>query len=85
MQNCSMISGRVREMSEHLGLLGIRDQQARDTKARLIAAALTLFAQNGVRGTSIKEIAREARVAQGLLYHYFASTAAPMRGIDMQK
>ena len=50
-----------------------RDQQARETKARLIEAALTLFAQNGVSNTPIKEIAREAGVAQGLLYHYFAS------------
>ena len=51
----------------------LRDQQARETKARLIGAALTLFSQNGVSSTSIKDIAREAGVAQGLLYHYFAS------------
>ncbi len=50
-----------------------RDQQARETRARLIEAALHLFAEKGVGGTSIKDIAREAGVAQGLLYHYFAS------------
>lgn len=50
-----------------------RDQQARETRAKLIEAALYLFAQKGVGGTSIKDIAREAGVAQGLLYHYFAS------------
>jgi AcrR family transcriptional regulator len=61
-------------MSEHEDLQeNKRDRQARDTKARLLAAALTLFAQNGVSSTSIKDIAREAGVAQGLLYHYFAS------------
>jgi len=50
-----------------------RDQQARETRAKLIEAALHLFAEKGVGGTSIKDIAREAGVAQGLLYHYFAS------------
>ncbi len=59
-------------MSEEATQENSRDRQARDTKARLIAVALTLFAQNGVAGTSIKDIAREAGVAQGLLYHYFA-------------
>ncbi len=50
-----------------------RDQQARETRAKLIETALHLFARKGVSGTSIKDIAREAGVAQGLLYHYFAS------------
>ncbi len=50
-----------------------RDQQARETRAKLIETALHLFAEKGVGGTSIKDIAREAGVAQGLLYHYFAS------------
>ena len=49
-----------------------RDQQARETRAKLIEAALHLFAEKGVDNTSIKDIAREAGVAQGLLYHYFA-------------
>ena len=61
-------------MNDQEDLTGtLRDRQARDTKARLIDAALTLFSQKGVGNTSIKEIAREAGVAQGLLYHYFAS------------
>lgn len=53
------------------GDLTRRDQQARETRAKLIEAALHLFAEKGVDSTSIKDIAREARVAQGLLYHYF--------------
>lgn len=48
-----------------------RDQQARETRAKLIEAALNLFAEKGVDHTSIKDIAHEAGVAQGLLYHYF--------------
>ena len=34
---------------------------------------MDLFSRQGVDNTSIKDIAREAGVAQGLLYHYFAS------------
>lgn len=49
-----------------------RDQQARETRAKLIETALHLFSEKGVDSTSIKDIAREAGVAQGLLYHYFA-------------
>ncbi len=49
-----------------------REQQARDTRAKLIETALDLFARQGVDNTSIKDIARGAGVAQGLLYHYFA-------------
>ncbi len=49
-----------------------RDQQAQETRARLIETALDLFSRQGVDNTSIKDIAREAGVAQGLLYHYFA-------------
>ena len=54
------------------GELTRRDQQARGTRAKLIETALHLFAEKGVDNTSIKDIARAAGVAQGLLYHYFA-------------
>jgi len=54
------------------GELTRRDQQARETRAKLIETALHLFADKGVDSTSIKDIAREAGVAQGLLYHYFS-------------
>jgi AcrR family transcriptional regulator len=50
-----------------------RDKQAQETRAKLIETALDLFARQGVDSTSIKDIARAAGVAQGLLYHYFAS------------
>ena len=50
-----------------------RDRQAQETRAKLIETALDLFSRQGVDSTSIKDIAREAGVAQGLLYHYFAS------------
>lgn len=43
---------------------------------RLIEAALTLFAKRGFHGTSVAQIAAEARVAKGLFYHYFESKQA---------
>jgi AcrR family transcriptional regulator len=48
-----------------------RDRQARETRAKLVETALDLFSRQGVDNTSIKDIARAAGVAQGLLYHYF--------------
>lgn len=43
------------------------------TRARIIDAALTLFAQHGYAGATIKQIAQAAGMAQGLLYNYFPS------------
>jgi AcrR family transcriptional regulator len=52
-----------------------------ESRARIMEAALTLFAHYGYDGTSIKMIAQEAGVAQGLLYNYFASKEALLRAI----
>lgn len=49
-----------------------RERQAQETRTKLVEAALDLFSRQGVDSTSIKDIGREAGVAQGLLYHYFA-------------
>ncbi|MFI0480135.1 TetR/AcrR family transcriptional regulator [Actinomadura sp. 9N215] len=69
-----------------------------DAKARLIDAALTLFAAKGFTGTSIRAIAREAGLSDSALYAHFEDkqaifgaaiatlgaqdTAAPIAGID---
>lgn len=50
-----------------------RELQAQERRKQLIDIALKLFAEKGVERTSIKDIASEAGVAQGLLYHYFSS------------
>ncbi|GAB4209898.1 MAG: TetR family transcriptional regulator [Roseiflexaceae bacterium] len=42
-------------------------------RARILDAALTLFGRHGYEGTTVKLIAQEAGVAQGLLYNYFQS------------
>lgn len=50
-----------------------REVQAQERRKQLIDTALKLFAEKGMERTSIKDIATEAGVAQGLLYHYFRS------------
>jgi len=50
-----------------------RKLQAEETRLRILDAALHIFALRGYSETSIKDIALEADIAQGLIYHYFAS------------
>ena len=44
-------------------------------KQDLIDAAVRLVARNGVRGTTVRSIAREAGVTEGALYRHYASKA----------
>ncbi len=46
---------------------------ARDTKTRIVDAALELFAQNGYLGTSMSDIAKQLSITKGALYKHFAS------------
>ena len=48
----------------------IRRHQRRQA---IVEAARPLFAQNGFRGTSVRDIARAANVSEALLYKHFAS------------
>ena len=44
-----------------------------DTKETLLQAALRVFAANGYHGSSVADIAKEAKVSKALFYHYFQS------------
>lgn len=50
----------------------LREQGGDDLRGHLIAAAARLIDQRGTAGLSVRDIAREARVADGVLYNYFA-------------
>ena len=50
-----------------------RERQAEQRRNQLIDTALDLFAEKGVDGATIKDIATRVGVAQGLVYHYFDS------------
>jgi AcrR family transcriptional regulator len=44
-----------------------------DTRTAIEQAALRLFVERGVAETSIKEVARAAKVSQGAMYNHYAS------------
>jgi AcrR family transcriptional regulator len=54
------------------------------TKAAIVAAALEEFAQFGLAGARIDEIARAARVNKALLYYYFESKEHLFLGVVEQ-
>lgn len=48
-----------------------RQQQASARRQRILEAAVRLFAQQGVSGTTTRQIAQEAGVSEGLIFRYF--------------
>jgi AcrR family transcriptional regulator len=50
-----------------------RGRDGTDTRARIEAVALELFAQKGVAGTSVRDIAQGVGVSEGALYRHFPS------------
>jgi|SRR5215475_5203078 len=54
----------------------LRDEQVAQTRAALVAAGRRLFGQDGYAGTSVEDLAREARVTTGALYHHFPTKTA---------
>ncbi len=49
----------------------LRQEQAAETRRKLLDAAQKLFAQNGYAGTPVRFINRSIGLADGILYHYF--------------
>ena len=47
--------------------------EATDRRRELVEAAVSVFARKGFHGSRVGDIAEEAGVAHGLLYHYFRS------------
>lgn len=47
-----------------------------ETKAKILAAATSLFTEKGLAAASISEIAQEAGVTKSLIHHYFGSKDA---------
>jgi AcrR family transcriptional regulator len=50
---------------------GKRDAKKEETKERILAAALDLFREKGLPGTSTREISKKAGIAEGTLFNYF--------------
>ena len=52
---------------------GVRAHQADQTKARILKAAITVFARDGYAGGRIEQISKEAESNDRMIYYYFAS------------
>lgn len=48
-----------------------RNEQAAETRKKLIETAKKSFSENGYKGTSIRALSKSMRVSESLLYHYF--------------
>ncbi|HEY5356491.1 MAG TPA: helix-turn-helix domain-containing protein [Streptosporangiaceae bacterium] len=51
----------------------LRAEQVTQTRAALVAAGRLLFGRDGFAATSVEDLARQARVTTGALYHHFAT------------
>jgi AcrR family transcriptional regulator len=60
---------------------GDRHERGRDTKSRLCALALQLFAEQGYEKTSLREIAERLGVTKAALYYYFKSKEDIVRSL----
>lgn len=54
-------------------------EKSERSRAAILDAALRLFSKQGYRGTSIREIAGEAGISTGNVYHHFADKEALFR------
>jgi AcrR family transcriptional regulator len=62
----------------------LRAEQVAQTRAALVAAGRRLFGENGFRATSVEDLAREARVTTGALYHHFSTKTAVFEAVFVQ-
>ncbi|MBQ7563546.1 MAG: TetR/AcrR family transcriptional regulator [Lachnospiraceae bacterium] len=51
--------------------MNMREAQAAETREKLLSSARRLFSEKGYQGTTVREINRSVKLADGLLYHYF--------------
>jgi AcrR family transcriptional regulator len=57
----------------HHGVPSLREQQVRQTREALLVAGRRLFGSKGFAATSVEDLASEAGVTTGALYHHFES------------
>ena len=57
------------------------DRIREESRERILDAALTLFARHGYVSTTVRMLAAEAGISQGLLYNYFDDKHALLRAI----
>jgi TetR/AcrR family fatty acid metabolism transcriptional regulator len=70
-----MRAGAARRATRPGGRKRTWTQDPEGRRARILETAARIFARRGFRATRVDEIAREAGVAEGTVYHLFASKA----------
>jgi len=58
-----------------------RQLQAEARREQILETALGLFAERGFDGTSTRQIAKEAGIAEGLIFHYFPTKGSLLTAI----
>src|SRR2546421_12855343 len=53
------------------GAAGRREERKAENRAKLMAAALTVFAEKGLGAATARDIVRETDLATGTFYNYF--------------
>lgn len=51
----------------------LTQQRGKETRQRILDAAYLVFARQGLGHASVDDVAREAEISKGALYHHFAS------------
>src|SRR5678815_2778455 len=64
---------------------GSPDKDRGDKRARILAAALDLFAERGFHGTPVPLVAEKAGVGAGTIYRYFDSKEALVNAIYQEQ
>ncbi|HPG25187.1 MAG: TetR/AcrR family transcriptional regulator [Spirochaetaceae bacterium] len=62
-----------------------RPRQGADKRESILDAAIRVFADKGFHGTRISDIAREAEIAYGLVYHYFKNKEEILDSILLER
>jgi len=62
-----------------------RQQQALARREQLLGVALQLFSSQGFSATPTKQIAKEAGVAEGLVFHYFPSKVDILKALSERR
>src|SRR5436309_15458913 len=61
----------VSPAATHNDVPSLREEQVKQTRAALLAAGRSRFGSDGFAGTSVEDLAGEAGVTIGALYHHF--------------
>jgi AcrR family transcriptional regulator len=62
----------------------LRAEQVLQTRTALVTAGRLLFGTRGFAATSVEDVARQARVTTGALYHHFPTKAAVFEAVFEQ-